>query len=104
VLDQQQLQTFVSIAQAGSIAAGARTEAISPSLASRRIAALEAVLGVRLFQRTTRKFKMTWPATQGPSLCVQLRGVSSIYLPRWVANQRTASRTKSTNARTFAAG
>jgi DNA-binding transcriptional LysR family regulator len=75
VLDQQQLQTFVSIAQAGSIAAGLRTEAISPSLASRRIAALEAVLGVRLFQRTTRKFKMTWPATQGPSLCVQLRGM-----------------------------
>jgi LysR family transcriptional regulator, transcriptional activator for dmlA len=59
VLDQQQLQTFVSIAQAGSIAAGARTEAISPSLASRRIAALEAVLGVRLFQRTTRKFQIT---------------------------------------------
>jgi hypothetical protein len=30
MLDRQQLQTFVSIAQGGSIAAGARAEAISP--------------------------------------------------------------------------
>jgi DNA-binding transcriptional LysR family regulator len=59
VLDQELLRTFVSVAQGGSIAAGARAEVISPSLASRRIAALEATLDIRLFQRTTRKLQIT---------------------------------------------
>ena len=53
------LRAFIAVAEGGSIAAGARTENISPSLASRRLAALESSLDARLFQRTTRKLQIT---------------------------------------------
>lgn len=53
------LQLFVKVADAGSIAAAARQLDIAPSVASRRIAALEQTLKTRLLIRTTRRLSFT---------------------------------------------
>lgn len=54
-----QLRLFVTIAEQGSLSAGARVRGVSPSLATRTVAALERALGVRLFERSTRRLKLT---------------------------------------------
>ena len=53
------LRTFVRIYELGSMSAAARDQRISPAVASARISQLEAHLGVRLFQRTTRSLAAT---------------------------------------------
>ena len=54
-----QLRAFVATAQTGSFTAGAAKLGISNRLASKYVAALEGALGVRLFQRTTRRIGLT---------------------------------------------
>lgn len=54
-----QLKAFVATAQTGSFTAAADQLAISNRLTSKYVAELEMELGVRLFQRTTRKVGMT---------------------------------------------
>lgn len=53
------LRATVGIAELGSIAAAVRAENISPWLASRRLASLEAAFDTTLFQRTTRRLQLT---------------------------------------------
>ena len=53
------LQLFVDVARLGGFSAAARTTGRDPSLVSRAIAGLEAELGLRLFQRTTRRLALT---------------------------------------------
>lgn len=53
------LQSFVRSAEAGSFSAAARRLALTPAAVSRNVAQLEANLGVRLFQRSTRKLTLT---------------------------------------------
>ncbi|KTT69945.1 LysR family transcriptional regulator [Sphingomonas endophytica] len=50
---------FERIVTAGSLSAAARALGISPAMASKRLARLEARLGVRLIQRTTRRLAVT---------------------------------------------
>ncbi|MBB5357463.1 DNA-binding transcriptional LysR family regulator [Rhodanobacter sp. ANJX3] len=50
---------FVAAAAEGSLAAAARKFGLSPSMASKHVSALEAELGVRLMQRSTRKLTLT---------------------------------------------
>lgn len=50
---------LVEVADSGSFSAAARVFGVPPSLVSRRIARLEAELGARLFQRTTRSLALT---------------------------------------------
>src|SRR4051794_29439641 len=58
-MNLRNLYTFVGIAEAGGIArAGARLNVSQPA-ASRQILALEAELGVRLFDRIGRRFQLT---------------------------------------------
>lgn len=57
------LNLFVAVMRQGSFAAVARDRNVDPSSVSRAIAALEAELGVRLFQRTTRKLSPTEAGT-----------------------------------------
>ncbi|MCJ8282872.1 MAG: LysR family transcriptional regulator, partial [Rivularia sp. ALOHA_DT_140] len=59
VMDLSVLQIFVEVMRNGSFAAVARERNIDPSSVSRIIAALESELGIRLFQRTTRKLSPT---------------------------------------------
>jgi DNA-binding transcriptional LysR family regulator len=53
------LKTFAEVVRLGSFAAAARALDASPSAVTRTIAALEAELGARLLQRTTRKLALT---------------------------------------------
>ncbi|HUD90241.1 LysR family transcriptional regulator [Sphingobium sp.] len=50
---------FVKVAELGSLSAAGRALAISPAMMSKRIARLEARLGIRLLRRTTRKLALT---------------------------------------------
>ncbi len=53
------LKMFVEVMRQGSFAAIARERNIDPSSVSRSISGLEKELGIRLFQRTTRKLSPT---------------------------------------------
>ncbi|MDJ1008956.1 MAG: LysR family transcriptional regulator [Paracoccaceae bacterium] len=53
------LRTFAECASRGSFAAAARAMEVDPSAVSRTIATLEARLGVRLFERSTRTIALT---------------------------------------------
>ena len=53
------IRTFVRVYDLGNMSAAARDQRISPAVASSRISQLEDYLGVRLFQRTTRKLHPT---------------------------------------------
>ncbi|NHZ44057.1 LysR family transcriptional regulator [Massilia aquatica] len=55
----RQLSTFVDVVARGSLSAAARAEGIAPAMIGRRLDALEARLGVKLLQRTTRKLALT---------------------------------------------
>lgn len=58
-MDLDSLITFTGVARSGSFASHARERGIDPSSVSRQIAALEDNLGVRLFERTTRRLSLT---------------------------------------------
>ena len=53
------LECFVRSAEAEGFSAAARQLKLSPAAVSRNVATLERNLGVRLFQRSTRKLTLT---------------------------------------------
>jgi DNA-binding transcriptional LysR family regulator len=53
------LESFVRSAETGNFSAAARRLALTPAAVSRNVALLERNLGVRLFQRSTRKLTLT---------------------------------------------
>lgn len=53
------LRVFQSIVQEGSFVAAAKRLSLSPAAISKNIAELEAALGVRLLNRTTRRLSLT---------------------------------------------
>ncbi|MBD8530743.1 MULTISPECIES: LysR substrate-binding domain-containing protein [unclassified Massilia] len=53
------MQFFALVAKHGSLAAAARALGLTPPAATKRLAALEARLGVRLVNRTTRSLSLT---------------------------------------------
>ncbi|CAN7213216.1 MULTISPECIES: LysR family transcriptional regulator [unclassified Variovorax] len=65
------LESFVRSAEAGSFSAGARQLGLTPAAVSKNVARLEAGLGVRLFQRSTRKLTLT---ESGERLLLQIGG------------------------------
>lgn len=67
-----QLEAFVASATLGSFSAAARAEGVTPALIARRIDALEARLGVRLFVRSTRKLALT---SEGQTLFAQAQEI-----------------------------
>lgn len=74
-----ELRAFVATAQTGSFTAAAEQLGVSNRLTSKYVAELEARLGVRLFQRTTRRVGMT-PAgedllARAPALLDDLDGL-----------------------------
>ncbi len=58
-MDLADVALFRTITSAGSLSAAARQMGTTPMLVSRRLAALEAELGARLFHRTTRSLSLT---------------------------------------------
>lgn len=55
----KQISAFVATAGHGSLSAAARIEGVTPAIVGRRLDALEARLGVKLIQRTTRRLSLT---------------------------------------------
>ncbi len=53
------VRIFVRVYELGNMSAAARDQRVSPAVASSRIAELERHLGVRLFNRTTRRLQAT---------------------------------------------
>ena len=59
LLDPQRLAVFASVVQAGSISRAAVQLGVDKSVISRQLARLEADLGTKLIQRTTRRMAVT---------------------------------------------
>ena len=59
MLDLNDIVVFVRVVEAGSFTAAARLLGMPKTTVSRRVAALEREVGVRLVQRTTRSLNMT---------------------------------------------
>jgi DNA-binding transcriptional LysR family regulator len=62
-LDIEELQTFVEVADAGGVSPAALRLGISKSMVSRRLARLEAELGIQLLARNTRGAALTEAGT-----------------------------------------
>jgi DNA-binding transcriptional LysR family regulator len=62
-MDIEELRTFVEVADAGGVSAAALRLGVSKSIVSRRLARLEAELGVQLLARTTRGAALTEAGT-----------------------------------------
>jgi DNA-binding transcriptional LysR family regulator len=62
-MDIEDLQTFVEVADSGGVTSAALRLGISKSMVSRRLARLEAELGVQLVARTTRGASLTEAGT-----------------------------------------
>jgi DNA-binding transcriptional LysR family regulator len=58
-VDIEELRTFVEVADAGGVSLAARRIGLSKSIVSRRLARIEAELGVQLLARTTRGAALT---------------------------------------------
>ena len=85
--DLNDLYYFAAVVDHGGFAAAERALGIPKSRLSRRISALESELGVRLLQRSTRRFAVTDVGTSVP-----LRWCIKVDLPgrrprarRWIA-------------------
>ena len=59
MIDLDPIATFVAVAREESFVAAARRTKVPPSTVSRVVARLESELGVRLFQRTSRRVALT---------------------------------------------
>ncbi|MCP1538970.1 LysR family transcriptional regulator [Methylorubrum extorquens] len=55
----QGMRVFVRVAESGGFAGAARALSMSPAAVTRAVAALETMIGARLFIRTTRSVKLT---------------------------------------------
>lgn len=68
LLDRDDLELLLAIRAHGSLAATAAAAGVVPSVVTKRLAALESRIGIRLFQRTTRRIVAT---AEGEALCVR---------------------------------
>lgn len=77
--DRPDLEMTLAVRQHGSLALAARQLGVTPSAITRRLAALETRLGLRLFQRTTRRVSAT---AEGEAFCeraaVLLQGFAAL--------------------------
>lgn len=78
-MDRSDLELVVAIRDHGSLAAAARSLDVAAPAVTKRLAALEARLGQRLFQRTTRRVS---PTAEGETICERavalLQGFSTL--------------------------
>ena len=68
----QEMAVFVKVVAAGSLSAAARELGSSPAVISRRLAALESRLGVRLVNRTTRTLNLTVEGSRYYEACTRV--------------------------------
>lgn len=70
MIEHHELLLVVQAAEQGSLAAAARALDLEPPAVTKRLAALESRLGVRLFHRTTRRLALT---DEGELFCARAR-------------------------------
>ncbi len=66
------LETFVAVAQKGSLTAAAKAEGVAPAIMGRRLDSLEEHLGVKLLVRTTRRLSLTQEGSAFLEDCLRL--------------------------------
>jgi LysR family transcriptional regulator, transcriptional activator for dmlA len=71
-LDRADLELLLAIRERGSLAGAASAADVVPSVITKRLAALEARLALKLFQRTTRRVVAT---AEGEALCERALGL-----------------------------
>lgn len=71
-LDRPDLELLLAIREHGSLAGAASAADVVPSVITKKLAALEARVGLKLFQRTTRKVV---PTPEGEALCERALGL-----------------------------
>jgi DNA-binding transcriptional LysR family regulator len=69
-----EMSVFAKVVAAGSLSAAARDLGVSTAVVSRRLAALEARLGVRLVNRTTRRLALTDEGAGYHEACTRILG------------------------------
>jgi DNA-binding transcriptional LysR family regulator len=67
-----EMSVFAKVVAAGSLSAAARDLGVSTAVVSRRLAALEARLGVRLVNRTTRRLALTDEGASYHEACARI--------------------------------
>ena len=65
-------ETFVTVAQKGSLTAAAKAEGVAPAIMGRRLDSLEEHLGVKLLVRTTRRLSLTQEGSAFLEDCLRL--------------------------------
>ena len=73
-MERSDLELLLAVQAQGSLAKAAQALRLTPPVVTKRLAALESHLGVRLFQRTTRRVSAT---TEGHALCERARRILS---------------------------
>jgi DNA-binding transcriptional LysR family regulator len=74
-MDQfKEIESFVAVAQLGSFVKAADRLGLSKAMVSRNVSELEARLGVRLMQRTTRRLSLSDAGAEYLQRCVQILG------------------------------
>ena len=74
-MDQfKEIESFVAVAQLGSFVKAADKLGLSKAMVSRNVSELEARLGVRLMQRTTRRLALSDAGAEYLQRCVQILG------------------------------
>jgi len=68
----EEMAAFAKVVASGSLSGAARELGLSPALISRRLAALEARLGVRLINRTTRSLHLTDEGASYHEVCARV--------------------------------
>jgi DNA-binding transcriptional LysR family regulator len=71
-LDRADLELLLAIRGHGSLAGAAAAANVVPSVVTKKLAALETRLGLKLFQRTTRRVV---PTAEGEALCERATGL-----------------------------
>ena len=69
-MDRSDLELVVAIRDQGSLAGASVTLDVVPSVVTKRLGALEARLGQRLFERTTRRLSVT---AEGEAICLHAK-------------------------------
>lgn len=71
-MDRSDLELVLAVRDHGNLAAAARSLGVAAPVVTKRLAALEARLGQRLFQRTTRRVA---PTAEGETVCERAAGL-----------------------------
>ena len=71
-MERSDLELVLAVRNRGSLAGAAQALDVVPSVVTKRLGALEARLGQRLFERTTRRLSVT---AEGEAVCQHARGL-----------------------------